>query len=309
MAAQANTLQRTCPRCQAIIDETKSCILEMVDWRHPFIDFLAHGTLPDDKQAAAKLKRRSARFELWESELFRRTLNEYFTKWIEAVPLKYATGGAVAAFIQENIICRFGIPQCILTDNGTPFINHKVKQLLRQYNVQHKRSSPYYPRTLEEKPSRWVEQLPLALWAYHTSTKRSTGQTLFSLVYGTEAVLPIDTAVPAAQLASRSVIPMSRDNELEALDEWREVALQLLQQYQYNIARAYNKHVQPRQFQPGQLILKAAPHIMRGLLTSKFSTNWEGPYIVKTSSDNSYYTLEGSDNSPINNVWLKLYFC
>ncbi|XP_059629956.1 uncharacterized protein LOC132272908 [Cornus florida] len=269
MTAQANSLQCTCPRCQAIMDEFESCILEISDWCRPFIDFLSHGVLLDDKQAAAKLKRKSARFEVQDGELFHRTLNEYFTKWIEAIPLKHATGGAVAAFIKENIICRFGIPHYLLTDNGTPFVNHRVKQLLRQYNVHHKRSSPYYPqgngqaeasnknlirilsRTLEENPGTWVEQLRLALWAYRTSTKCSTGQTPFSLVYGTETVLPIDIAVPAAQLASRSGVPMSRDIKLEALNERRELTLQHLQQYQCNIVRAYNKHVQPRQFQLG----------------------------------------------------------
>ena len=45
---------------------------------------------------------------------------EYFTKWTEAVPFRKATGGAVANFIKENIIVRFGVPHRIITDNGTP---------------------------------------------------------------------------------------------------------------------------------------------------------------------------------------------
>ena len=48
---------------------------------------------------------------------------EYFTKWVEAVPLRKAIGGAVANFIKENIIVRFGVRHRIISDNGTPFVN------------------------------------------------------------------------------------------------------------------------------------------------------------------------------------------
>jgi ribonuclease HI len=51
---------------------------------------------------------------------------EYFTKWVEAIPLKKATGAAVVNFIREHIMCRFGIPHRIISDNGTPFINKDV---------------------------------------------------------------------------------------------------------------------------------------------------------------------------------------
>ena len=48
---------------------------------------------------------------------------EYFTKWAEVVPLRKATRGAVANFIKENIIVRFGVPHRIISDNDTPFVN------------------------------------------------------------------------------------------------------------------------------------------------------------------------------------------
>ena len=71
---------------------------------------------------------------------------EYFTKWAEVVPLQKATGGAVVNFIKENIIVRFGVPQRIISDNGTPFVNSDVRKMLEFYQVKHHRSSPYYPQ-------------------------------------------------------------------------------------------------------------------------------------------------------------------
>ena len=70
---------------------------------------------------------------------------EYFTKWAKAMPLQKATGGAVANFIKENIIVRFGVPHRIINDNGTPFVNSDVRKMPEFYQVKHHRSSPCYP--------------------------------------------------------------------------------------------------------------------------------------------------------------------
>ena len=71
---------------------------------------------------------------------------EYFTKWVEVVPLCKAIRGAVANFIKENIIVRFGVPHRIISDNGTPFVNGDVRKMLEFYQVKHHRSLPYYPQ-------------------------------------------------------------------------------------------------------------------------------------------------------------------
>ena len=47
-------------------------------------------------------------------------------------------------------------------------------------------------RKMVETSRDWSEKLPFALWAYHTSFHTSTGATPYSLVYGMEAVLPIE---------------------------------------------------------------------------------------------------------------------
>ena len=81
--------------------------------------------------------------------------------------------------------------------------------MLQRYGVQHHRSSAYRPqangaveatnkkikrilRKMVETSRDWSEKLPFALWAYHTSFRTSTGATPYSLVYGMEAVLPIE---------------------------------------------------------------------------------------------------------------------
>ncbi|XP_059638838.1 uncharacterized protein LOC132281120 [Cornus florida] len=141
---------------------------------------------------------------------------------VEAIALSTATGQVVANFIKESIICRFGVPRVIISDNGTPFVNSRVRALLRRYQMAHHKSTPYYlkgngqaeatnktfirilSRTLKEQHDKWAEQLPLALWAYRTATRGTTGTTPLSLVYGTEAVLLIEIVIPSGSLAEQS---------------------------------------------------------------------------------------------------------
>ena len=47
---------------------------------------------------------------------------DYFSKWAEAEPLTHITEKEVENFTWKNIVCRFGIPRVIISDNGTQFI-------------------------------------------------------------------------------------------------------------------------------------------------------------------------------------------
>ena len=71
---------------------------------------------------------------------------KYFTKWAEAIPLCKVTCKAVANFIKENIIIRFGVPHRIISDNGMPFVNKEVRKIPEFYQVKHHQSSPFYPQ-------------------------------------------------------------------------------------------------------------------------------------------------------------------
>ena len=130
------------------------------------------------------------------------------------VSLRKATGGAIANFIKENIIVRFGVLHRIINDNGTPFVNSDVRKMLEFYQVKHHRSSSYYPqgngqvevtnKTLikiiskmsQEYIGGWAMHLPDAFWAYKNSPKSATGFSPFSLVYGTEVMSLVEVMTP-----------------------------------------------------------------------------------------------------------------
>ena len=58
-------------------------------------------------------------------------ITKHFTKWVEAIPLKKATGVAISNFICKHIITWFGVPTNLISDNGTPFVNKDVRSLLK----------------------------------------------------------------------------------------------------------------------------------------------------------------------------------
>nr|KYP50147.1 Pol polyprotein [Cajanus cajan] len=72
---------------------------------------------------------------------------DYFTKWIEACPLAKITTENVRKFTWKNIVCRFGIPHTIVTDNGRQFVAGEFEDFLRELGIKHFPTSVEHPQT------------------------------------------------------------------------------------------------------------------------------------------------------------------
>jgi hypothetical protein len=143
---------------------------------------------------------------------------DYFTKWEEAMPTYSNDAKTATLFVFNHIIARFGVPKSIVTDHGSHFCNSMMTELSTLFHFDQEHSSPYYPqengqvesinkvlktmlqRMIGKHKSNWHIMLFSALWAYRTSAKTSTGFTPFQLVYGLEAVLPIECEIPSLKL-------------------------------------------------------------------------------------------------------------
>ena len=88
-------------------------------------------------------------------------------------------------------------------------------------------------KRLDDAKERWVEELPHVLWTYRTTLRRSTGETPFSMSYGAEAVIPLETGFPT--LRTQSFNPSDNDELLERsldlIEERRESAMVQLAYY------------------------------------------------------------------------------
>ena len=139
---------------------------------------------------------------------------DYFSKWVEAEAYASNKDKDVTKFVWKNIICRFGIPQTIVADNGLQFDSITFRNFCSELNIQNLYSTPRYPQSngqaevtnktlvttlkkrLGQAKGKWVEELPGVLWAYQTIPRRVIGNTPFALTYGMDAVIPIEIGLP-----------------------------------------------------------------------------------------------------------------
>ena len=70
---------------------------------------------------------------------------DYCTKWVEAKPLRDNTATSIGKFLYEHILCRFGCPTELISDQGGYFLNAVIDGLTHHYVVVHKKTTPYYP--------------------------------------------------------------------------------------------------------------------------------------------------------------------
>ncbi|KAB2626690.1 hypothetical protein D8674_020308 [Pyrus ussuriensis x Pyrus communis] len=71
----------------------------------------------------------------------------YFTKWAEVEPLAIITEAKIEDFVWKNILCRFGIPNAIITDNGRQFDNKKFRMFCFKFNINLCFASPAHPQS------------------------------------------------------------------------------------------------------------------------------------------------------------------
>jgi len=127
---------------------------------------------------------------------------DYFTKSVEAMPMKNVTARDVVNFVKEHIVYRFVIPQTITTDQGTVFTAEEFKKFAKEMGISLIQSSPYYAqanglaeasnksliklikRKIDEYPKQWHERLAEALWVYRMSCHGSVKCAPYQLVYG-----------------------------------------------------------------------------------------------------------------------------
>jgi hypothetical protein len=90
---------------------------------------------------------------------------------------------------------------------------------------------------LEKTPGCWIDELPVVLWSLRTTPNWSTGYTPFFLVYGAEAVLPTDIEhdSPRVTLYTEAEVIEARENDVDLLEEARELALSRSAIYQQNL--------------------------------------------------------------------------
>jgi transposase InsO family protein len=180
----------------------------------------------------------------------------------------------------ESIVYRYGVPNSIITDNGTNFTLGEFQEFAKNLGIKIKYASVAHPksngqvkkanglvcaglkkrllRPLKRAAGAWVEELPLVLWSLWTTPNSSTGYTPFFLLFGAEAVLPMDVryCMPRVMAYVEEDAEKALADAQDLLDEARDVALARSVVYQQSLRNYHSRRVCGRSFEPGNLVLR-----------------------------------------------------
>eukprot|EP00253_Pinus_taeda_P007461 PITA_07461 len=203
---------------------------------------------------------------------------DYFTKWIEAIPTRKVDHHVVMRFLTKNIFTRFGYPHKLVTDNAAAFRAKELVDMCDSMGIELVHSTSYYPqgngiaessnksliriikKMLEYNKKNWNSKLKYALWADRVTTKKSTWNSPFKLVCGTEAVFLIQLTLPVANFLQEE---HSEEEDMEKritnLVEVHQIREQLVEKSvanQKRIKEAFDRKEKADNFQVGDLVLK-----------------------------------------------------
>jgi hypothetical protein len=202
-----------------------------------------------------------------------------FTKWLEATPVVNITQGAAVAFL-KSIVCRFGVPSRIITDNGTQFTIWIFQEYCEGIGTQLCFASVAHPRSngqveranaeilrglktctydcLKKHGANWVIELPPVLWGNRTTPSRATGETPFFLVYGAKACLPLEIIMgsPWVQDFDESMQEKLRREDVDFIDERKWQAAIRNAWYNQALRRYHQRFVHSRELRARDLVLR-----------------------------------------------------
>jgi hypothetical protein len=156
----------------------------------------------------------------------------------------------------------------------------------------------------------WVEKLSSVLWSLRTTPNSSIGYTPFFLLFGAEAVLPMDVHYCAPHIVAyvEEDAQTTLVDAQDLLDEARDVALARSAVYQQSLCNYHSRRVRGQSFEPGNLVLR-----LKQTITSKLEPPWEGPYLIHEAIPGGAYWLRNpktgvDEKNPWNAAQLRRFY-
>ncbi|GKF45989.1 reverse transcriptase domain-containing protein [Tanacetum coccineum] len=186
------------------------------------------------------------------------------------------TGAQIKKFVWDNIVCRFGLPREIISDNGKQFRDNPFKDWCKKLcihkcfaSIKHLQANGLVERAnkslgegikarLDERNKNWLEEISHVLWVHRTMIKSSHGETPFSLTYGTEAVIPVEIGMSTLRTTKADMIKNDEALEinLDLLEERREQAAIQEAKSKAKREKYYNSRVRNTSFRLGDLVYR-----------------------------------------------------
>ena len=242
---------------------------------------------------------------------------DYFTKWAEVFPLPNQEASTIAEKLVEEVVCRFGLPRELHTDQGRNFESNLVKEVCQLLGITKTRTTPYNPKSdgLVERMNRtlldmiskmiepgqnqrdWDRVIPYALMAYRSAVQESTGETPNMMMLGREPSLPTHMVLSSPGEGGDEVTDYALELRSRLNDAWERAASSLktsaVRQKQY-----YDRRLFGKPYEIGDAVWLYNARRKAGI-APKLANRWEGPFlIIERLADVTYRIQKGPRGRP-----------
>jgi transposase InsO family protein len=246
-----------------------------------------------------------------------------FSKWVEVRPITNLRVEQVVTFFTD-IVYLFGVPNSIITDNGSQFTGRKFLEFCDKFHIRVDWAAVAHPQTngqverasgmilqglkprifdrLNKSGRKWLQELSAVVWSLRTTPKQShrVHPILPGLQRGGYLATNLEYGSPRVRGYDEGANQRACEDSLDQLDEARIVALMHSARYQQALRRYQARKVRRRDFSEGDLVLRLCQDNQG---RHKLSPPWKGPYIVVKVLKPGTYKLANEDGEELTNAW------
>jgi hypothetical protein len=243
---------------------------------------------------------------------------DYFTKWVECIPIRNQEAETIAEALVEQVFTRFGIPHELHSDQGRNFEGKVMERVCELLGIYKTRTTPYHPQSdgmverfnrslcdalskILEKENNWDVLVPYVCMQYRASTHSATGCTPSLLMFGREMRIPLDVVyppiVPSMYKDTEDYVDQLEDKLVKAAEFARR---HLDAQFDLREKHCANYSRSALELDLQKPVYVFNPSVGKGR-SPKFARNWKGPYqIIEKITDLLYrIQLPGRNQSKV----------
>ena len=159
-----------------------------------------------------------------------------FTHYVALNPVPHCNPYYACTTIYEHWIAKFGLPEILVTDNGTEFINHEIITLCHLYNFKHKPRTSHAPWTIglvegmnrsrqeylrciingnDTRYTEWSTDVKLFPLSYNSQITTTLGLSPYEMVFNQKPRKPIMFTANSSKKCTRLLQTNQRINMLQ----------------------------------------------------------------------------------------------
>ncbi|XP_071708830.1 uncharacterized protein [Rutidosis leptorrhynchoides] len=285
---------------------------EQPNWMEPILQYIRNNILPNDKREAHLVRERAPMYIIQNDILYRKSYCGPMMRCVGPIEVEMIVdevhNGSCALHSGYKTIAA----KIMLMGYFWPSLYRDVAKIVKRCKSCQRHALqnrlPRHNMIPVNSPwpfHNWVDELPNVLWAHRTTFKKSIGETPFSLVYGSEAVIPAEILVPTHRVANLDEEANGETlcENLNLIEERRLMAAIREANNKQQITKYYNKRLRALSLDVGEWVLRNND-ASRAEKLGKLGLNWEGPYQVVAINAAGSYKLADIEGRNLPNAWL-----